>query len=145
MTALDHTPTQPAPIVQTITIEALTDPVIDQFGHHVSSLYCETFHLPVIGPTALWLLRLAARHTTDGPWAVEASDLGKALGLGGSFHKNSPLHRTFDRLKSFRCADGGWNTTWRLATHLPPLTRRQLDRLPATLQAEHNRWIGGAS
>lgn len=143
MTALDHhTPTPPL-VAEVVVIEALRDPVIEHAGLHVSSLYAETFWLPVIGPTALWLLRAAARHTTDGPWTVETDGLGKALGLGGSFSKHSPLHRAFDRLKRFGCADGGWSTTWRLATHLPPLPRRHLDRLPEDLQRQHALLLRG--
>lgn len=141
MTALEHDIAAP-PQVEVVVIEALHDAVLEAAGHHVSTLYAETFWLPVIGPTALWLLRLAARHTTDGPWTVDTEALGRSLGVGGGRHfgKASQLHRTFDRLKQFNCADGGWTSTWRLATHVPPLTRGRIARLPESLQREHDTW-----
>lgn len=126
-------------------IEAWPDQIIDDVGQHVASAYCETFWLPIIGPTALWLLRAAARHTAEGPWAVDVEALGRSLGVGGSFGRHSLLHRTFDRLKRFECADGGWSTTWRLRTHLPPLARRHLARLPEPLQRQHDVLLRGGA
>lgn len=143
MTALEIAP-MPPPIGTVVVIDRLADPVIEAAGQHVSSAYCETFWLPVIGPTALWLLRHAAARTADGPYAVDVEVLGKSLGVGGAYSKSSPLHRTFDRLKRFECADGGWSTTWRLRTHLPQLPRRQLVRLPDVLQRQHADLLGGA-
>jgi hypothetical protein len=120
-----------------VTIERLADPVLDEHGSHVTSRYCETFWLPVIGPSALWLLRHAAIHTEQGAYTVDVDTLARSIGLGGAHGAHAPIVRTLNRLDDFRGGVGGWRTTWALRTHLPPLTARQAERLPEPLRAAH--------
>lgn len=131
---------------QHITIERLDDEALEAIGAPVTSRYCEVFWLPVIGPSALWLLRHAVMHTVDGPYTVDVDTLARSLGLGAARGIHSPLVRTLNRLVQFRCATGGWQTaTWKMRTHLPALTDHRLARLPDVLRQAHDELLAGAS
>jgi hypothetical protein len=113
------------------------DPVVEALGHDVRSLYAETFWLPVIGPSALWMLRRLSG--LDGV-EVGLTVLSRELGLGASYARHAPVTRTVARLICFGlAAPVPWPEGDHLAVRvaLPPLTRRQLARLPDHLQLRH--------
>jgi hypothetical protein len=113
------------------------DPVVETLGYSVRSLYAETFWLPVIGPSSLWMMRrLSGLDGVEVPLTV----LSRELGLGLGVRRHSPVTRTVCRLITFGLAavipwEQGDHLAVRLA--LPPLTRRQTTRLPEHLQARH--------
>jgi hypothetical protein len=122
---------------EAIALLHLRDDLLERAGHHVTSLYVETYWLPVLGPSSIWLLRHASHHLpAEGRYVVEAEVLGKCLGLDGGGH-HSALHRTLHRLVRFGAAVDDGNSVWRLRSHLAVLSRRQLARLPLVLQREH--------
>jgi len=126
-----------------IRVTPWTDPVLDVIGHDPRSWYAETFWLPTLGPTSLLLLRhLADRFELD-PAGVElpVADTAAALGLGPREGQHSPLVRSLARLQQFElaCADDGGTIAVRRT--LPPVHRRHVRRLPATLQSQHAEWI----
>lgn len=113
------------------------DNVVEALGYPVRSDYAEMYWLPVIGPSALWMLRrLSGLHGVEVGVATLARELGLGLGIG----RHTPVVRTAARLITFGMADvvprsDGDYLGVRLA--VPPLTRRQLERLPDHLQTRH--------
>jgi hypothetical protein len=126
----------------TLTIVPWPEPVLDTLGHDPRSLYVETFWLPVLGPTALLLLRHLATRFDQTPAGVElrVAETSQALGLGNRAGSSSPILRTLARLEQFEvaCADP-LSPTIAVRRHLPPVTRRQLGRLPMAVQRQHAR------
>lgn len=116
----------------------VTDPVIAEVGYPALSGYVEAFWLPVLGPTQILLLRRLARDFgRDDVTEVQmlASTMAALLGLGTA---SASLHRALDRLRRFHLAEQVSLRTdddhqvqgWRVQTMLPPLSLRQLERLP---------------
>src|SRR5438046_521317 len=71
------------PELHTIRVRIWHDPLVEAHGHSVHCGYVETFHLPVIGPSAMWALRRrAGMATADGDLAVALDDFAGAIGLG---------------------------------------------------------------
>jgi hypothetical protein len=127
----------------TLRVEALLDPVIDQLGHDPRSTYVELFWLPVLGPSATWLLRRLARQLDERPGGVDldAAELARALGLGERAGRHAPFARTVQRCVDFDMAR--WEGESRLAVRrrLPPLARRHLARLTEARRAEHEAYL----
>jgi hypothetical protein len=123
-------------------IVAWADPVIDTLGHDPRSWYVEQFWLPIVGPTATWLLRrIVARFDTepDG-FDLNLDETARGLGLGGRDGRHSPFQRALARCVSFKVARPQGPGALGVRRRLPPLARRQLDRLPPTLQTMHDEW-----
>jgi hypothetical protein len=120
-----------------------SDPLLDTVGHDPRSLYAETFWLPVVGPTALLLLRHLAGRFDDSPSGVElpVAETSRALGIGNRDGSSSPIVRTLLRLEQFdlACSDPTAPTI-AVRRNLPPLNRRHLRRLPSGVQARHAHW-----
>jgi hypothetical protein len=57
----------------TLTIVPWPEPIIDTLGHDPRSLYVETFWLPILGPTAVLLLRHLATRLEETPRGRGAS------------------------------------------------------------------------
>lgn len=121
------------------------DAMLEDAGYEVHHPYAERFVLPVIGPTSLLLLRrlnleLAAAEYPASGVQLSLDELAMAIGLG---HSASSLDRTVMRLERF----GLLRTTlhkaitvpeqWLVRSHVAPITRTQLLRLPESLQLEH--------
>jgi len=119
-------------------ISALEDPVLDQLGFDPRSEYVERYWLSILGPSAVLFLRRIAAAFEEEPdgFDLDLVAWAQELGLGARGGKHSPMWRTLDRLCRFGLATrNGPN----LAMHrqMPPLTQRQIERLPAHLQIEH--------
>jgi hypothetical protein len=130
----------------TLTIVPWVDPIVDTIGHDPRSRYAETFWLPALGPTSLLLLRhladrfdesFGARHGIQ----VGVADTSRALGVGTGDGHQSPIVRTLARLEQFDLATDAGSNTVAVRRNLPPLARRQLQRLPLSLQALHREWM----
>lgn len=103
-------------------------------GYPVTSYYGETFWLPLLGPTSLWVLRrLVARQPLA---VVRLIDLAGEMGLGVTTAKHSPVVRATSRLAMF---DFARLVGDELAVRpmLPHLTIRQELSLPPHLQRSH--------
>lgn len=123
-----------------------TDPLVDTLGVDPRSLYAEQFWLPVIGPTATWLMRrLATRfdRSSEG-FTLHLEDTARALGLGGRHSRHTPFARALGRCVSFELARWQQLDTICVRRMLPPLARRHLVRLPPALQESHRHWTAGA-
>ncbi|HEX4493973.1 MAG TPA: hypothetical protein VH914_22415 [Acidimicrobiia bacterium] len=126
-----------------VMVKPWTDPVLDVLGHDPRSWYVETFWLPTLGPTSVLLLRhLADRfdRTPDG-LALDVTTTSECLGLGPREGNSSPLRRSLSRLEQFDLATSEPEAVIRVRRNLPPVNRRHVKRLPASLQARHAEWI----
>jgi hypothetical protein len=109
------------------------------------SHYVERLWLPMIGPTALLLLRLLAELLDDAGdgQRVESGLVATALGVGGtSPGRQSPLARALRRLERFELVKLGEGGELMVRAELPLVSPRDLSRLPAWLQARHSHAVG---
>lgn len=128
-----------------VTLEVVpwTDPVMAARGHDPRSEYVERFWLPVLGPSVTWLLRRFARGFEElpGGFRIELAATSRALGLGEGTGRHSMITRSLDRACQFGMAQRHGRDRLAVRTHLPPLTQRQVRRLPLALQRSHDRWV----
>jgi hypothetical protein len=131
-------------VIESIAVRPWPDQVIDVLGHDPRSAYVERFWLPVLGPSACWLLRrlVAGLEVEPAGFDLDVAHVARALGLGNRGGRNAPLLRTIDRTDQFRVTHfNERDATLLIRRKLPPLNRGQVGRLPAPLQAEHARWL----
>ena len=85
----------------------------------------------------LFLRRVAARFEAEPEgFELDLVEWAQELGLGAKGGKHSPMWRTLDRICRFGLASrNGSNVAFR--RHLPPLTSRQIERLPTHIQRAH--------
>jgi hypothetical protein len=119
-----------------------TDPVIDTHGHDPRSWYVEQFWLPIVGPTSTWLLRriVAGFDVEPAGFDLNLDDTARGLGLGGRAGRHSPFQRALSRCVVFKLARPHGPAALAVRRRIPPLPRRQLDRLPPVLQNLHCEW-----
>jgi hypothetical protein len=125
---------------------AWPDPVIDRLGFDPRSMYVETFWLGVLGPTSTWLMRRFAAGLDDDPagFDMDVEDTARALGLGGRAGRHAPFQRALARCVTFKVARVQGPATLAVQRKLPPLPQRHLQRLPASLQDRHARWLAAS-
>ena len=106
--------------------------------------YVEMMWLPVIGPSATWMLRRLGVWATVWPQGtpVFLPELSEALGLGGATGAGSSVQRTMRRLVMFGLAR--WNGAFEVATQVPVVPDRQLVRMSAGLVRAHDRMVVAA-
>ncbi len=135
------TPTAAACLPEVLMIVPWEDPVVDAIGTDVQSTYVQQFWLSVLGPTATWILRILAGGLARYPYGYEqdVAELAATLGLARSLAAGGPFGRALQRCELFgvtRTIPGALAVRRRL----PPLSARQLARLPAALQEAHRTW-----
>ncbi|MEM8922574.1 MAG: hypothetical protein AAGD35_03660 [Actinomycetota bacterium] len=124
-----------------LRVTALPDPVLDRLGHDPRSPYVERYWLSILGPSAVLLLRRLAAGLDADPegFELDPQQWALELGLGTRGGRHSPFWRTVDRTCRFGMArrNGEVLTVRR---RMPPLTARQVERLPDPLRAAHIAW-----
>ena len=125
-------------IEQTLVVVPWHDPVVDTNGHCVLSRYVEHFWLPVLGPSALWILRriVIGFEEFPGGFEIDVPYMASAVGLSFNAGANSSFTRSLQRCTMFGAAQalqGGLA----VRQFLPTLSNRQLQRLPFTLRQAH--------
>ena len=104
----------------------------------VRSEYVEVLWLPVLGPSATWLVRrlgtLAAAFPS-GTW-LDTAELSVSIGLGNG---QGLLTRSLRRLVNFGVAECKTGDVLQVRSQLPPVSSRCLERMPPVLVAEHHR------
>jgi hypothetical protein len=123
------------------TVYAWRDPLAEASGFAPAHDYVELLWLPVVGPSGTWLYRrlnrIIGQH--DGV-TVELANLAAAVGLSRTTGPHTPIQHTLARLVRFGLArNTGSHLDVRASA--PPLALRQLQRLPADLQAAHHRLV----
>jgi hypothetical protein len=126
----------------TLTVRPRPDDVIDALGHDPRTLYVETYWLSVLGPSSLWLLRRLAAGLEAHPdgFDLPMAETARSIGLGDKGGRSSPFVRSLVRLCQFDVAEPVDDHTLAVRRKLPPLSRRQVLRLPESLQEAHTRW-----
>jgi hypothetical protein len=125
-------------------ITAWVDPVVDTRGHVAGCSYVETFWLPVLGPTATFLVRRLAEYLHEVPegFTIPTVELSRQLGLGPSESRHAALPRAIDRSVRFGVAKRLGPRHLAVRRVLEFLPRRQLDRLTPFLQRRHDDYVG---
>lgn len=127
---------------EVLAVSAWPDPVLDRLGHDPRSTYVERYWLPILGPSCLLLLRRLAAELEQQPdgFDLVTADWAGQLGVGMKGGRNGPLWRAVERGCRFGAAQRNGE---RLAVRrrLPPLTSRQVERLPHGLQLHHREWV----
>lgn len=122
----------------TLIVLPWPDPEADRSGHDARGRYTELFILPVLGPTATWLLRRLVDGLESFPdgYELDLDETARALGLNYVPGRQGPFHKALQRVIMFGHAQA---VPYGLAvrTHLHPLTAKQLERLPQHLRAMH--------
>lgn len=133
--------TEPSPAT-TLSIRPWPDGVIDALGHDPRSQYVEKFWLGVLGPSTTWLLRRLAAGLEDEPagFDLQLRETALALGLGSRGGRNSPFMRALSRVCQFDLAEARPDGVLAVRRKVPPLTRRQVMRLPDALREAHDSW-----
>jgi hypothetical protein len=131
-------PASTAAPVDTLHVRPWPDPVIDSLGHDPRSHYVEQFWLGVLGPSTTWLLRRVVTSLEQSPagFDLPLTETAQQLGLGGKGGRHSPFMRALTRLVQFDLAQP-WGAELAVRRKVPPLNRRQLTRLPVTVQEAH--------
>lgn len=126
----------------TLTIRPWPDVVIDRLGHDPRSSYVETYWLGILGPSTTWLLRRMAAGLDLEPQGFELDlpETARCLGLGDKGGRSSPFVRALSRSVQFGLAQLQGPAELAVRRRVPPLNRRQIVRLPPSLQAAHERW-----
>lgn len=118
------------------------DPLIDANGWDARTKYLETYWLPVIGPTAAWIMRRLADLFDDAPdgFELDLAHTASTMGLSYARGSSSPFARALNRCVMFGLAhhhQGGLAVRRRL----PEVAARHLQRLPPDVQAVHREWV----
>jgi hypothetical protein len=122
--------------------EPWPDPVVERIGAPVGSDYTERFWLPVLGPTATWLLRYVDRRLEAEPEGFElhTAEAALAIGVSSSDGTKGPFSRALNRCVVFGLAQPIGDT---LAVRrcVPPVPNNLLKRFAPPLEAAHTRWV----
>jgi hypothetical protein len=131
---------------RSIRVVAWPDPVVDQVGYDPRTMYVERFWLGILGPSATWLLRHLANRLDAAPagYDLDLAECALSLGLGRRPGATAAFPRTVARCCQFGTARFHGPHTLAVRRMLPPLTKRQIARLPRTLQDDHAQWIDKA-
>lgn len=127
---------------QPVTIHPWVDPLVDARGHDPRSIYVERYWLSVIGPTATWIMRRFADLFDEHPdgFVLDLAHTAHTMGLSYERGPASPFGRALNRCVMFglarELADG-----FSVRRRLPPVSARQLDRLPPDVRTEHDEWV----
>ncbi len=134
-------PSFPAMTTGFLTVHPWPDDIIDSLGHDPRSSYVETYWLPVLGPSTTWLLRHLVNGLDLHPdgYELPLADTARSLGLGDKGGRHSPFVRALARLVQFDLAQPQGARVLAVRRRVPPLNRRQIARLPAGLQSQHQR------
>jgi hypothetical protein len=124
-----------------LPVRPWTDPVIDTLGFDPRSSYVERFWLGILGPSTTWLLRRLAAGFDRQPdgFDLPLADTARELGLGDKGGRHSPFVRALWRSCQFELARVA-GSTLEVRRRLPPLNRRQSQRLPDGLRSDHEAW-----
>ncbi len=123
------------------------DPLVESLGFDLRSRYVERFWLPVLGPSATWLLRRIADRLASDPegFDLPLEDTARALGLGGVGGRHSPFNRALARCARYRALRHAGTGVVAVRRRLAPVPAHLARRFPMTLADEHRRWSSDPS
>ena len=120
-----------------LRIEPWTQAHFTRWGYDPRSAYSERFHLPLVGPSCVWLARNVAYgfETFPDGYLIDARTQAELIGIG-----HPALKRCFARLVSFGLAHNVGNDHWALRTHWAPVGPAALAHMPDPLRETHGDW-----
>jgi len=126
-----------------VFIIPLSSPDVDETGFDPRSHYAETFWLPILGPSTLWLLRNVAQRFDVEPdgFALDLADASSALGIRSQGGRNNAFHRSLNRVVSFNMGKTIDDSTIAVRRVMPALHSGQIRRLTPRLQGVHHETI----
>lgn len=129
----------------TIEVVPWLDPLVDVHGYPVDDPYVEMFWLPVLGPTASWLLRRFVGGLIAEPegYTTNLVHLARSIGVAHSSGRHSPFARALHRCTMFGVAQQvaiSPMPVYAVRRTVPRVARRHLERLPASLRSLHDTW-----
>ncbi|MDQ1373451.1 MAG: hypothetical protein QOJ09_789 [Actinomycetota bacterium] len=129
----------------TLSIRPWPDAVIDELGHDPRSGYVEKYWLGILGPSTTWLLRrlVAGLEASPAGYDLPLAETATRLGLGHKAGRHGPFVNALSRLVQFDLAQAQGDAVLAVRRRVAPLTRRQVMRLDADLQLEHQHWQEG--
>ncbi|MGE0879723.1 MAG: hypothetical protein AB7L13_18435 [Acidimicrobiia bacterium] len=130
------------PFTLAVGVLPWVDAEADAIGHDPRSLYVERFWLGILGPSATWLLRRVAGRFDESPngFSLSLPETARALGLSETGGRHSPFMRAFTRLVQFHMMRPADNGVLEVRRRVPPLSARQVAKLPDFLLREHEDW-----
>ena len=125
----------------TLIVLPWPDADADRWGHEARSRYVELFVLPILGPSATWLLRrlVDGLETYPEGYELDLPETAVSLGLNYTPDRNGPFARALQRCVMFgyaRAVPYGLAVRSRFGN----LSPRQLERLPAHLRSVHSEY-----
>ncbi|HEY3943053.1 MAG TPA: hypothetical protein VGL60_11295 [Acidimicrobiales bacterium] len=131
-----------SPAPTRLIVVAWPDGDAEPVGHDPRSRYVERFWLPVIGPSATWLIRRLADglDAAPGGYPLDLVDVARTLGLGAGTSGRSPVRRALQRCARFDLLRLSDPRTIEVRRRVPPLLSRHVRLLPGSLRAEHRAW-----
>jgi hypothetical protein len=130
--------TESSSLPERFTVRRWVDPVVEDRGFPVNSVYSETVLLPILGPSSVLCLRRLGSWVAASPNGIEVDSrqLARDLGLGDGLGPNSMITKTVRRLELFGMAQ--WNgAELSVRTVVAPVPERQLSRLSPQIVAVH--------
>ena len=118
----------------------------DDGGFDPRSEYAERFWLPVLGPTATFLMRRFAAEFDRRPdgFSLDVADTARSIGVGTRGGQNGPFFRSVARGIRFGLIHEQDHGIVAVRTRLPLVDRGQLGRLPRPIQELHDAWVVAA-
>lgn len=113
-------------------------------GFSARSEYVEWYWLPVLGPSATWLLRRIDCGFDEFPngYVLDSLATAKALGIAARDAAGTIFSRAIERLQTFGIAQQR-SESLAVRRMLPSVSQRQIERLPAHLRTTHADWLRG--
>lgn len=124
------------------------DPVADPFGHDPCSQYVELYWLPILGPTAIFLLRRLniILQQNSGSFSIPRQHLAHELGISQWHGPNSPFGRALSRCCDFSMFHPQQGDLIYVRQRIPSLPKRLSRRLPERVRelyaTSHGRAAG---
>jgi len=107
------------------------------------SYYAETFWLPILGPSTLWLLRKVAERFDTEPdgFELDLIETSLSLGIPSKGGRNNPFGRAIKRVVSFKMGAMVDEQTIAIVRTMPPLHGGQVRRLTPRLANLHDQTL----
>lgn len=117
------------------------DPSVDGVGHDPRSQYAETFWLPILGPSTLWLLRHVAMRFDVEPegFTLDLDEASSALGIRSKGGRNNAFQRSIGRSIGFSMGRVVDDATLEVRRVMPWLHGGQVRRLSTRRQRLHQQ------
>jgi hypothetical protein len=125
-----------------LTVVPWHDATVEAVGFAARSAYVEWFWLPVLGPSATWLLRRIDFGFDDFPdgYVLDAHATAASLGIAARDDSGTIFARAVSRLQMFGVAQTS-GTGLAVRRVMPPVPHRHLSRMPTHLRSAHDDWL----